>query len=229
MATPAPRWLRGSMLDLLPPPFDSELLRLGRSTQFDVGATLVEQGARESPVLVLVGGVVKMTRTARQDSPPMLISLRMPGEALGVATAWLGKQSHVTYTAAKASNVVAIPREAFTKFVRDHEPVMNALCAVLASEACLRDASLAYATMGVEARLIAFLGRQQLLGGVSTPAGIKISLGLSQADFAAAIGASQPAVAKALAKLRNAGVLTVGYRSVYIRKRLGPESPPVRR
>ncbi|WP_199440487.1 Crp/Fnr family transcriptional regulator [Umezawaea beigongshangensis] len=225
-APPRKRWLRGSLLDELPAHTAEELLAQGRPTTFAVGATLAEQGNRNSPpVFVVLTGVVKATRTALPDSPPTLLGLYLPGNVPGAATALLSAQSHVTYTAVKATTAIAVPRDVFVSFMRTRHEALNALCTALAHEVCLRDAALSCATLDVRSRLIAFLARQQVIGGVRTQQGVMLSLGLSQSDFAAAIGASEPAVSKTLNTLKREGVLSIGYKCLYIKKPLSPERP----
>lgn len=224
-----PEWRRGSLLDQLPRKIHEELVALGRPVTYRVGDVLTEQGSSHSPVFFVLDGVVKATRAAQPDGLLMLLGLSLRGDAAGVADALLGKQSHVTYTAVKKTKAIVLPRDVFTAAIRGDHRALSAVCTVLAHEVRLRDMSLSFATMEVESRLIAFLGRLQSACGKPTPIGSYIDLGLRQSDYAAAIGASQPAVGKALRRLGKEGKIAVGYRGLYIKNRLSPQSPAVER
>ncbi|GAA2681540.1 MULTISPECIES: Crp/Fnr family transcriptional regulator [Actinosynnema] len=215
----------GSLLDQLSPRDRSHLQRFGRPTSFGRGETLIPQGDDHPAVYLLTGGVVKATRTALPDSPPMLITLFFPGDAPGTADALLRSPAHITYTATKPTRALAVPRERFTDFVEYRREVTRTALAVLANELRVRDMHLAHSTMDVRGRLVAFLGRQQVVSGVPTPEGVMLDLGLTQADLAAAIGAAPGTVGRELASLQERGVIGMGYCTIYIKKRLSPHSP----
>lgn len=220
-----PRWRRDSLMDQISERRRGQMQAQGRLVAFGGGEVLASQGSRQPAVFVVTSGVVKVTRSALPDSAPMLATLLFPGDVPGAADALLGKRGHVTYTATKQTTAVAIPREVFTSFVRRHHDVTTAMCSVMAHELRVRDMSLAYAPMDVKARLIAFLGRQQVVSGIPTRQGVMLDLGLSHADFAAAIGAAPTTVSKAIAELRDEGKISIGYRTVYIKQQLSPDAP----
>ncbi|MFI9810825.1 Crp/Fnr family transcriptional regulator [Saccharothrix variisporea] len=203
-----------------PTPLVTELAALGREVSADSGTTLVEQGAAQAPVFLVTGGVVKALRSAQPDSAPMLLAIHTRGDVLGVADALLGRPAHLSYTVAKGATLKVVPRTTFLTLVRSNPAVALAMSAGLAQDVQLRDRSLAYAPLDVESRLVAFLDQQGQSCARTSEGWVLFDLGLTQLDLAAAIGASQPSVHKALKKLHKEGKVSTGYRTLYVKQRL---------
>ncbi|MCS7477531.1 Crp/Fnr family transcriptional regulator [Umezawaea endophytica] len=212
-------WPSDVFLSLLDRPEHDELWTIGRPRRHRAGDRIAEQFARPDSVAVVLTGYVKTVRAARAGSRPMMVALSGPGDLLGAEAHWTGKPRHAGHVSSKDGDVLVVGREAFTAFL-ENPAAHRAFTDVVVRRTVLRDASLSFATHKVNIRLLAFLARMEALYGERTERGVLLDLGLNCDDVSSAIGASIPAVTKALKELKDDGVLTVHPRKVLIHENL---------
>ena len=212
-------WSTESFLSLLDRSLHGELWDIGRVVDHRAGDPLAEQGAAPDSVAIVLSGFVKTVRTARRASRPMVLAVSGPGELLDVEAHWTKGVRHAGHVFSMDGKAFVVEGADFGKFA-ESPAARSALLDVLARRVVLRDASLSFATHNVRTRLLAFLARMEALYGRRTPLGVQVDIGLNCCDLAAAIGASTPAVTKALKELKVEGVLTVHPKRVVIRQNL---------
>jgi CRP-like cAMP-binding protein len=212
-------WPSDVFLSLLDRSLHDELWNTGLPRAHRAGDRIAQQFARPDSVAVVLSGYVKTVREARAGSRPMMVALSGPGDLLGAEAHWTGKPRHADHVSSKDGDVLVVAREDFQAFL-EIPAAHKALTDVFARRVVLRDASLSFASHKVHIRLLAFLARMEALYGRRTDLGVLLDLGLNCVDVGSAIGASVPAVTKALKELKDDGVLTVHPRKVLIRKNL---------
>lgn len=213
-------WLQDSFLHQLPSVDLRALFAIGHQAPFTPGSSLTTQGEKTPPVRVVLTGVVKVVRLAQPESPPMLVNLGGPGELLGAESALLRKQSHASHVASTPTECLVINQSRFRNFADDRRAVKDVLLRIMSKQLTLREVALAFATHNVRRRVLAFLARLQFVYGRDSKWGTDLDLGLSHADIASAVGASEAAVADVLARLKKEGVLETGYKRMFVKQDL---------
>ncbi|WP_410647219.1 Crp/Fnr family transcriptional regulator [Amycolatopsis sp. cmx-4-54] len=203
------------------------LLALGRHVDHAVGTTLLRQGDPAPPVLITRSGFVKALRAAQGDTTPMIVDLLGAGDVLGVEDCLAGRPSRLSYIATKPVRVLEVPQRAFRGFLDDDDQAMALIAVALAARLRQRNVALGFATAKVRSRLTAFLTRLQALYGVPGEGGVVIDVGLNHTDIASAIGASPASVNAEMAKLKNDGYLSTGYKTIHVKKPLRADGPPL--
>ncbi|MEV7549732.1 Crp/Fnr family transcriptional regulator [Amycolatopsis sp. NPDC089917] len=203
------------------------LLDLGRHVDHAAGTTLLNQGDPAPPVLILRAGFVKALRAAPGGTSPMIVDLLGAGDLLGVEDCLVRRPSHLSYVATKPVRVLEIPQHAFHGFLDEDKQAMALITVDLGFRLRLRNSALGFATTKVRSRLTAYLARLQTLYGVPGEGGVVIDVGLNHADLASAIGASAASVNAEMAKLKNEGFLTTGYKTIHVKKRLLEDGAPL--
>ncbi|KZB86442.1 Crp/Fnr family transcriptional regulator [Amycolatopsis regifaucium] len=217
----------GSFLEALTERQRRRLTDLARHVDYSAGSTLANQADPVPPVLILQTGFVKALRTAQGDTPPMIVDLFGAGDVLGLEDCLIGGSSHLAYVATKPVRVLEVPQKAFRRFLHDNKHAMSAAVEALAFRLRRRAAALGFAPAKVRSRLTAFLTRLQVVYGIPGEGGVVIDVGLNHADIASAIGASAASVNSEMAKLKNEGYLTTGYKTIHVKKQLREDGPPL--
>lgn len=210
-------WLADSFLaDLSPSALcrlerDASLLRPG---QIDRGAERASQqlvGHTGAPVAIVLDGAVKVFHT-RWDGPDVLVNIAGPGDVLNVEEFLTGIAVITRYASSGNAVLLAIPREKFREFLGSDEEAQRVLTLSLARRVQTLTIQRGHVGRKVEQRLWAFLVHLARRHGRRIHDGrILLQVGLTQADLAAAVGASINSVEAAMRTLRIAGKLTSGY------------------
>lgn len=194
-------------------PQDREAIRsrAGRR-RFEAGATLMYEGQVGTEVLVLVAGRVKVTYLT-SEGREVILDFRGPGELLGEMAVIDGKPRSNTVAAIEAVEALTLSAAEFKALVANSPSLSDQLLQNMIRR--FRDADRKLVEFGasqtvgrVAARLVEMVDRF----GTPTPAGHVIDLPISQDELAGWTGASLEAVAKALASLRDLGLITTDRR-----------------
>ncbi|HEX6347361.1 Crp/Fnr family transcriptional regulator [Umezawaea sp.] len=212
-------WPSDVFLSLLDRPLHDELWKIGRRRAHRAGDRIAAQWAQPDSVTVVLSGYVKTVREARAGSRPMMVAFAGPGELLGAEAHWASTPRHASHVSSKDGDALVVGRDEFRAFL-ESTAALRALTGTFARRTILRDATLAFANHKVSIRLLAFLARMEALYGERTDRGVLLDLGLSCDDVSSAIGASAPAVTKALKELKDDGVLVIHRKKVVISKNL---------
>jgi CRP-like cAMP-binding protein len=184
------------------------LAQLGVPTRFGSGTVLMRQGAQADGVILLLRGRVKVV-AVEDNGRESLLALRGPGDLVGEMAAFDGGRRSATVVALEPVWAVFVPIPAFLGFVRERPRAAAAVLSVLASR--LRDADRQRARFGAfptAVRLARHLLDLADEHGRVDPAGaVVLDVRLTQADIAAAIGASRESVGRDLAFLRARGMV----------------------
>ncbi|MFI6579232.1 Crp/Fnr family transcriptional regulator [Nocardiopsis sp. NPDC050513] len=205
-------WPENSLLESLDDKARDDLLARGRGRQYQAGEVMVRQGATDTHVVVLIDGYAKVTASGEEGTTTFL-ALRVGGDLIGELAAMDDNPRIATVTAGGAVAARVLDRAEFHRYLEVHP------------EASLRlGSSIAMKLRGAVNKLVDFHGRDipvrvarvlcelALKYGRGTPAGIELSVSLTQPELAGLVSASEPAVHRALATLRRDGVVATSYR-----------------
>ncbi|WP_063991992.1 MULTISPECIES: Crp/Fnr family transcriptional regulator [unclassified Streptomyces] len=192
--------------------------RLGSRRRYVVGDVLINEGDHARELVVLHEGVVKVT--ARLDGERVsLMDIRLAGDVVGeVAVMDHGPRS-ATVTACGDVLATVVPGHALQPFLGAHPEVALALgqvlCGRLRRSDRLRLELGGYPVLVRLARVLVELAESY--GEPGWKQSVRIDVNLSQAEFAALTGSTTHTVHKALAQLREDGLITTGHRRTFVR------------
>jgi CRP-like cAMP-binding protein len=190
------------------------LLAETRQRTVSAGESLFRHGDQAATFAVLLSGrfkVVAHAGTGRQ----VLLGLRGPGDLLGeIAILDQGGRT-ADVIAVEAARVAVGSAEALQRLLAPRPSAILALCRSLNRR--LREADegrVELAALTGNARVAVRLVQLARRYGQSSAGGLVIALPLSQDEIADWTGLSRPAVARALAEFRRAGLVLTGRRSL---------------
>jgi CRP-like cAMP-binding protein len=209
-------WRFGFLAELTDAARDA-ILRSGRARHYASGAVLFREGDRSTFAVAVLSGRLKVSCTSPEGHETVL-AFRRPGDLVGELSLFDGADRSATVIAVEPADVLIITADGLADLIRDQPDVAVVLLRLLARR--LRDADRkrvefgAYDTAGRVARRLVELAEEH---GVATGRGaIRISLPLSQAELASWSGSSREAVARALALLRNSGLIQTDRRRIVV-------------
>ena len=206
----------GERLQDLPPELAAELLRVGSRRVWRRGQVVVRQGEQSHAIMVGLQGRLA-AKLGRADGHDTLLRWLDDGELVGLADALAGMPAPVSVVAHGAATTLHVDREAFIRLLRQHP------------DGAIRVAVLLSRRLGELFRYIEMTGSQPLAdrvafalqrlarsqGQADGAGGTRLKI--TQADLAAAAGASRQRVHLALQRLRADGRITLGYGWVTLR------------
>jgi CRP-like cAMP-binding protein len=190
------------------------LLSATRERTLGSGDLLFRHGEAGASFAVLLTGRFKLVSRA-STGRGVLLGLRGPGDLIG-EIAILDRGSRTADVIAVESARVAVgSADALRRIVNERPSVLLALCRSLNRRLRESDeARVELAALTGHARVAVRLVQLGLRYGQSTDRGVAIALPLSQDEIADWTGLSRPAVARALAEFRRAGLVVTGRRSL---------------
>jgi CRP-like cAMP-binding protein len=209
-------WAPGTFLGSLPPATVSELVGLSVRRQFAAGRTIMREGGRDTHVVLLISGFVKVTTAV--EGFETLLGIRLPGEVIGEIGALTGDPRSATVTACGRVTAGLIARADFEAFLRRRPDVATLVTATVARQ--LRWANRRrtdFAAFPAHIRLARLLVEIADVCGRERPDGsVEIAVPLSQPELAAMIAIAQATVQKAVHELRERKLIGTGYRRIVI-------------
>ncbi|WP_367135948.1 Crp/Fnr family transcriptional regulator [Saccharothrix sp. HUAS TT1] len=209
-------WSSDTFLGRLPASARSRLFATGHEVLFHPGHPLIREGEETTTVFVLVEGMAKVTITT-STGYTTLLAIRVAGDIVGELAPIDRAPRSASVVAALPTRALALTGEAFLRFLEENATasleLLRAMSQKLRSATNARSISGGYPVVSRLAQILRELGRSY---GVAAPVGTEIIAPLSQSDLAALIGASEPAIHKALRDLRDRGAIRTGYRRIHI-------------
>lgn len=169
-----------------------------------------------APMVIVLAGTVKGIH-ARWDGPNVLITVAGPGDALNVEDFLTGRTTITHVAWSQPVTLLAVSHVRFREILACDKEIHHALTMTLARRVQTLAIQRGHAGRPVEQRLWAFLVDLGRRHGTPTSDGCTaLRVGMTRADLATAINASDKSVETALQKLRTAGKLATGYREVVL-------------
>lgn len=214
----AERWPHGTLLGELTGSSEAvkTLLSLGTPRSYEAGETLLAEGLNETFVLLLLGGVTKVT-ALMENGDTALLAVRIGGDLIGEFAAFDSRPRSATVTAAGVVTARRIGQRDFLACL-DRFPV----AALAVSRMLVRknrwsvrrrgDFSGCPVAMRV-ARVLVDLVEDY---GQSWRGQVLIGPRLTQAEIAGLVGAKERRVHHVLGALAERGIIQVGYSRVTV-------------
>ncbi len=219
-ATPAP----DAFLDRLDLGDRGALLDAGHPRHYRAGETIFRAGEPGSSVVLVTQGRVKVIAPSPTGSETV-ISLRGAGDLLGELAAIDDTTPRVATVVALDPVVCRVMRAAeFRSIVAERPAIAIELLRMVAARLHSSDQRLvdvgAYDTTRRVARLLAEMATAD---GRPSGTGVVLKDALTQDELAGLVGASRESVARALATLRELGLVSTGRRHVVVLDLIGLE------
>jgi CRP/FNR family transcriptional regulator, cyclic AMP receptor protein len=217
---PGPRpldWPGRTVLGALSASSREALLSAGTLRQYPAGGTLFLEGDSSTYVVVLIDGWAKVTG-ATEEGGQALLALRSSGDLVGEQAALEDEPRSASVISAGATVGREIRQAEFLRLITEHPDLAMAITRSLSAK--LRWSTrrrIEYSGLPVPVRLARVLSEIARLDGRPTRDGIELGFGLTQPEFAAMVGASEPSVHRAMRRFRQAGLIETGYRRIVIR------------
>ncbi|MBO3748314.1 Crp/Fnr family transcriptional regulator [Streptosporangiaceae bacterium NEAU-GS5] len=189
----------------------------GRERHWPCGAVVFREGDRSDWVMVLRTGQVKVT-CVTPGGVEVVLWILGPDELAGELSVLGERHRAVSAVALEPVTGIVLPASAFAGYLR-REPLAAAALLELFGRR-LRDAEeklVEFSSVDTLGRVIRRLLELADRFGAECPAGLRITLPLSQQELAGWTGSSRIATAKALRVLRDHGWIVTGRREIIIR------------
>ncbi|MEU5261684.1 Crp/Fnr family transcriptional regulator [Amycolatopsis sp. NPDC021455] len=208
----------GALLAYLSEDDRDYLLARGVRRRFRANDFVLMEGDPSDHVHVLVSGWVRVS-TVVEDGREVLFGLRGPGEVLGDLAAINGWARTASCRAIEPCTAFQLTGAQFLAVLRARPEIAIATLKTVAVRLrAAESARIDSAAFDVSRRVAVVLVRLAEEHGRRVPEGVVIEAALSQADIAAQIGAARRTVARALAMLRQRGIVETGRRRILIRR-----------
>jgi CRP/FNR family cyclic AMP-dependent transcriptional regulator len=210
-------WPEASLLGGLGPGAQARLLSLGALTQYPAaGRVLIREGDATTFVLILLDGVVKATALT-QDGRDALLAVRMGGDLVGELSSVDGGPRSATVTTCGVVVARVVSRAEFLDCTRRDPQIAQAVNASVVAKLRLANRRrIDFTGCDVRTRLARVLHQTAVAYGTKTGSGLLVRWPLTQPELATLAAAAEPTVHKALRELREAGVVSTGYRSIRV-------------
>ncbi len=179
------------------------------SRHYARGQYLCYQGDPGDRLFVLGDGMVKVVFTSEQGDEIVLATLRPP-EVFGELAALTDEPRSASVVAVDPTRVLMLSRASLSELLRTSPELVDAVLAALGGMvARLTEQAADLAFLDLGGRLAKVLVRLAESSGGTLGAPVVIDMRLSQSDLAAMVGASRPAVNRALQALAARRLLEV--------------------
>jgi CRP/FNR family cyclic AMP-dependent transcriptional regulator len=210
------QWPKGTLVAGLDAEARSALLAVGVRHQLSPGDRLLREGEVSRHAYVILEGIVKVTIDSA-DGRTALLAVRVAGDIVGEIACMGGESRMATVTAAGPVQVRVIKQLELNRLI-EAQPLIGRLL-VVAVGAKLNWSNRRRLDSGANlvsvkvARVLADLAAHY---GRAEGQSVALGFGLTQPELAALIGASEPAVHRALTGFRRSGVVSTAYRGITI-------------
>jgi CRP/FNR family transcriptional regulator, cyclic AMP receptor protein len=209
------RWAPGSLLAQLSAAQQQIVLGLGQPRQYHTGDALLSQGDPSKFVVIIIDGYVKITAVTG-DGAESLLAIRTAGDIVGEQAALDLLPRSATARAADAVLGRVVTKQEFDRCLRDHPDIAQALNRAISAKLRLSTQRRIEFRRDTKARLAQVLA-ELYYGSPGRRRDGNMAVLVTQSELAGLIGASEPAVHKAIRALRDAGAIGTGYGRLVIR------------
>lgn len=180
------------------------------------GTMLAAEGDPADRFGVVVAGRIRVFHLAA-DGRIITLEAMERGESFAAVAALAGGRYPAHVDAATPATIAWLPREALFETLAEEPKVARALVADLSTRLINLTSVVQTLSLDVPGRLARYLFQRSLAVGEATPEGLLVSLGMSKAELASSLGTVPETLSRALARLRDDGVLEVRAHDVLVR------------
>ena len=196
---------------------DADALRaVGVRRTYGANVTLVHQADEAGPVVVLLGGRVKVAIS--QAGREAILGVAGPGELVGELAAIDDSPRSTTVTTLEPVEALVVRRSDFSALLERRPGIALVILRTVARRLRYADAQrVQFATQDVVGRLAQrLLELCERFGKPASNGGIEVTLPFSQEELASWVGASREGVGKAFQLLRSLHIVETGRRRVTV-------------
>lgn len=186
----------------------AEMLMLGRIVRFDADQIIFDKGDPGDSLFAVLKGQIAI-RTSSADGKTMLLNILEAGDVLGEIGLIDGRERTAAAVALRPVELYRIDRVDFIPFLERHPRLCTSMMVVLCDRLRWVSENIEDAVFHDVPRRLA--RRLLLLSdsyGQPTPAGLRLTLPLSQEALANMLGVTREMVNKCLGALRKTGAVT---------------------
>lgn len=194
----------------------AELASKARVEDVPRGKILASEGDLPDRLGVVVTGRVKVYHL-NADGRELTFETMGSGEPVAAVAALAGSRYPATIEAATDATIAWLPRDAVFELIETHPALARTIIADLAHKVVNLTAVATSLSLDVPSRLAGYLFQRALAVGHTTPEGLVVDLGMSKGDLASSLGTVPETLSRALARLRDDGVLEVRTRDVVVK------------
>lgn len=216
LALDGKQWPAGTLLQMLAPDSRAALLTLGTRRSYENGRVLLRELEQSSHVVLLCDAVVKITGCL-ENGRTAFLGIKVSGDVVGEMAALSGGPRCATVTICGEGTVRVIKKDDFLAYLRTFTDAHLALTRMIMERLRWADKRRidfnGYSAFVRLARVLVDLADGY---GRRVADGITFDVGLTQRELGALVGAEEDTARKELRKLRDRGVINVGYRAITI-------------
>lgn len=208
--------VEGSLLSYVSAADRDLLMSTGVRRRFVENELMLHQGDPSDHVFLLMAGWVRVYAITA-DGQENMIALRGPGDLVGELAAINGWDRIASVQALTPVHVVQLVRTAFVDCVYANPAIAVGLIKQLSARLREVEATLLEVnTLDVSRRVATYLLYLASRHGAPGPDGVALGMPLSQQDIAGRVGASLRGVTRALALLRDRGIIFTNRKQIVI-------------
>lgn len=215
-------WPSGTLLARLGEDARNDLLAITPPQRHPPDTVLLHQGEDTSHVYVLrsprpqASACVKVIARLTNGTE-ILLGIRVSGDVVGELAVIRSSTRMATVVTCTSVITHAITHRDFLAFLHGHEEAWPALTGMIAERLdWANQRRLDFVGYPVPVRLARTLVELTDRHGYSVSGGIKLGVALSQEEFGKLIGARRDAIGKAIAQLKEAGLIASQYRGIVV-------------
>jgi CRP/FNR family cyclic AMP-dependent transcriptional regulator len=202
-------WAPESLLAALSSSEREVILALGNVRQYHGGEKFFNQGDLSNFIVIIIDGFVKVTAVS-ESGTESLVAIRTAGDIVGELSAFDGRPRSATARGADAVHGRVIMKADLDRLLKENFAVSRAFNQAVSAK--LREATRRQVDFRRDAKSRLALVLVDLYhGSASSRRDGRMAVLVTQSELAGLIGASEPAVHKALRALRDAGIIDTGY------------------
>jgi CRP/FNR family transcriptional regulator, cyclic AMP receptor protein len=208
----------GAFLERLGSADRDVMLGAGRARHYRAGETIFVVGDPSGFVVLIVQGRAKVIAPS-ETGTEIVLGVRGPGDLIGELGAIEDEHSpRVASVVAIDPVVCRVVRAAELRaLLASHPSIAVELLRMIAARLRASDGRLIeLGAAGTTRRVARLLADMAVTDSRPTPAGLVLGVGLTQDDLGGMVGASRESVARALATLRDRGLVSTGRRRVVV-------------
>jgi CRP/FNR family transcriptional regulator len=193
----------------------ARLATQARVQDADRGEVLIREGDPATRFGVVVIGRAKVFHLGA-DGRVLTFETAGAGEPIAAVASLAGTRYPATIEAATPITVAWLERADIFEMIESQPQVARGVIVDLASRVANMTAVATSLSMDVTARVAAYLFQRSLAVGRATSEGLVVDLGMTKAELASSLGTVPETLSRALARLRDDGVLEVRSRDVVV-------------